>query len=454
MLVLTELRLAWRTPMYLVPAVGIPVLLLVIFGSIPSLTQPKKEFGGVSFFTIYTPSLIVLVLIMLSLLNLPAQMASYREQGVLHRMSTTPVPASALLGAQVAVNLIFAVVSIAMLLGVGAGAFNLVLPTQAAWLVLSLALTVAAMFGIGLCIAAFAGSPRVANVIGGTLLYPLAFFSGLWGPLSVYPGVIRQIAKALPSGAGFDAIHASLGGHFPGWAALGVLAAYAVVFSAIAVHWFGWDVERSHTRGGGFLELLTRSVTLREEVTGEQVARALRDALPSRFEVQPATRIKGRLFGREPTGPDVTLVTAGATGLWRAEVTVVQALGDTRVRVRPGGDPLYSALGVARKVRRVLRDLEAVAGSQATLAANGGNRTTSKRTVAFNALSWENVDASRTVKLPRRVRGHGPVPPKGLKTVPCSPLARRTEPAMRPCASDQLPWRLDLRMVRQRLYFP
>ena len=251
LLILTELRLAWRYPIYLVPALVIPVVLLVIFGSIPSLTRPSKGLGGVSFFTIYTPTLIVLVLIFLGLLNLPAQMATYREQGVLRRMSTTPVPASALLGAQVAINIIFAVVSIALLLGVGAGAFNLVLPTQFAWLILSLALTVAAMFGIGLCIAAFAGSSRIANVIGGTLLYPLAFFSGLWGPLSVYPGVIRQIAKALPSGAGFDAIHASLGGHFPGWAALGVLVAYAVVLSTIAVRWFGWDIERSHGRRGG-----------------------------------------------------------------------------------------------------------------------------------------------------------------------------------------------------------
>jgi ABC-2 type transport system permease protein len=362
MLVLTELRLAWRYPIYLVPALAIPVLLLVIFGSIPSLTRPSKEFGGVSFFTIYTPALIVLVLIMLGLLNLPAQMASYREQGVLRRMSTTPVPASALLGAQVAINIVFAVVSIAMLLGVGAGAFNLVLPAQAGWLVLSLGLTVAAMFGIGLGIAAFASSARVANVIGGTLIYPLAFFSGLWGPLSVYPGVISQIAKAPPSGAGFVALHASLGGHFPGWAALGVLVAYAVVFSAIAVRWFRWDVERSHSRRGDILALLTmtRGVTLAGEVTGEQVSRTLRDGLPSRFEVRPATKFKGRLFGfgTEPAGPDVTVVTVGVSGLWRAEVTVVRTSGgDTRVRVRSGGESLYSAFGVARKVRHVLLEI-------------------------------------------------------------------------------------------------
>jgi ABC-2 type transport system permease protein len=128
MLVLTELRLAWRTPSYLVAALAIPVLLLVIFGSIPSLTRPSKDYDGVSFFTIYTPTLMMVVLIFLGLLNLPSKMASYREQGVLHRMSTTPVPVSALLGAQVAINVMFAVVSIALLLGVGGGAFNLILP--------------------------------------------------------------------------------------------------------------------------------------------------------------------------------------------------------------------------------------------------------------------------------------------------------------------------------------
>jgi hypothetical protein len=202
----------------------------------------------------------------------------------------------------------------------------------------------------------------VANVIGGTLIYPLAFFSGLWGPLSVYPGVISQIAKALPSGAGFVALHASLGGHFPGWAALGVLVAYAVVFSAIAVRWFRWDVERSHSRRGDILALLTmtRGVTLAGEVTGEQVSRTLRDGLPSRFEVRPATKFKGRLFGfgTEPAGPDVTVVTVGVSGLWRAEVTVVRTSGgDTRVRVRSGGESLYSAFGVARKVRHVLLEI-------------------------------------------------------------------------------------------------
>ena len=308
MLVVTELRLAWRTPSYLIAALGLPVLLLVIFGSIPSLTRPSKDYDGVSFFTIYTPTLMVLVLIFLGLLNLPSKMAGYREQGVLHRMSTTPVPAYALLGAQVAINVMFALVSIALLLGVGAGAFNLVLPVQFGWFVLSLALTVAAMFGIGLCIAAFASTARVALVVGGLLFYPLAFFSGMYGPLTVYPGVVGQIAKWAPTGAGFDAVHAALGGHFPGWTGLGVLAVYASLFSTIAVRWFRWDIERSHIGRGRILALLTftRRVTLAGDLTGDEVARSLREGLASRFEVEPSTKFKGRLLGAARSQQDLT----------------------------------------------------------------------------------------------------------------------------------------------------
>jgi hypothetical protein len=92
-------------------------------------------------------------------------------------------------------------------------------------------------------------------------------------------------------------------------------------------------------------------------VTGELVSNTLRNGLPARFEVRPAMKFKGRLFGLgiEPAGPDATLVTAGVSGLWRAQVTVVRGSGDTQVLIRSGGETLYSALGVSRKVRRVLQ---------------------------------------------------------------------------------------------------
>lgn len=376
LLVTTEMKLAWRYPVGLIFGLGLPMLLLVIFGSIPSLTHAQAQFGGISFFNLYAPTLLILAVLVLGLLSLPAQMAGYREQGVLRRISTTPVPAYFLLGAQLVVNLALAVVAVALILGVGAGAFSLTLPGDPGWFVLSIVLTIGAMFGLGLCLAAGAGTPQIANAIGGALFYPLAFFSGLYVPLTeLHVGVINQISKALPSGAAFDALHASLAGRFPGGEPIGVLVAYSVVLTAAASRWFRWGVEASAGRRRTALSLLTRTITVAGAITAEEVEQVLREDLPSRYDLLPATRIKGRLFGREPGGPDVMLVTTGLTGLWQAQLRVAHKPGLTELQVRPGGDPVYSALGVARRVSRALRRapaLRAVPQAQAGASPHGG----------------------------------------------------------------------------------
>jgi ABC-2 type transport system permease protein len=119
LLVSTEVKLAWRRPIGLIIAVGVPLVLLVIFGSIPATTRPQAALGGISFFNLYVPTLLVFVLIVVGLVGLPQQLATYRQLGVLRRMSTTPVPPSWLLAAQTTVSLILAVIGIGILLGVG-----------------------------------------------------------------------------------------------------------------------------------------------------------------------------------------------------------------------------------------------------------------------------------------------------------------------------------------------
>ena len=106
MLVASESRLASRRPAGLIVAVGVPLVLLVIFGSIPATTRARAALGGISFFNLYVPSLLVFVLIAVGLGALPQQLATYRQQGVLRRMSTTPVPPSWLLAAQLTVSMI------------------------------------------------------------------------------------------------------------------------------------------------------------------------------------------------------------------------------------------------------------------------------------------------------------------------------------------------------------
>ena len=245
LLVVSEIKIAIRRPVGLVVAVGIPLALLVIFGSIPATTRPMKALGGISFFNLYVPTLLVFVLIAVGLTGLPQQLATYRQQGVLRRMSTTPVPPSWLLAAQTTVSLILAVIGIGILLGAGAAAYGLALPHSAGGDLVSfvaLVLTAAATIGLGLLVAAVARTPQIAQALTAVLFYPLAFFSGLYVPLqSIHSKVISDIAKALPTGAGFNALHAAFGGHSPGAGPVLVLAGWAIVSGVVAARLFRWE---------------------------------------------------------------------------------------------------------------------------------------------------------------------------------------------------------------------
>jgi ABC-2 type transport system permease protein len=245
LLVASEVKIAIRRPVGLFVGIGIPLVLLVIFGSIPAMTRPMKAFGGISFFDLYVPTLMVFVLIAVGLMTLPQQLSAYRRQGVLRRMSTTPVHPSWVLAAQTAVSAIVAVIGLTVLLGAGAGAYGLALPHDAGGYLVSLVvlvLTGAATLGLGLLVAAVAGSPQVAQALTAVVFYPLAFFSGLYVPLQeIHSQLITDISKVLPTGAGFNALHAAFGRQNPGLQPLLVLAVWAVGSWVIATRLFRWE---------------------------------------------------------------------------------------------------------------------------------------------------------------------------------------------------------------------
>lgn len=244
MLVGSEIKLTCRYPVVLIVGIGVPLVLVVIFGSIPATTRPEKVLGGVSFFNQYVPTLLVFVLMAVGL-SVPQQLATYRHQGVLRRMSTTPVPPSWLLAAQMTVSLIVAAIGIAIIIAIGAGAFGLSLPHTVGGYLVSLAtlvLTAAAILGLALCAGALAGTPQVAQALSAVMFYPLAFFSGLYFPIAyIHSAVVTTISKVLPTGAGFNALHAAFTGHSPGAEPLLVLAAWAVLTGLAAARLFRWE---------------------------------------------------------------------------------------------------------------------------------------------------------------------------------------------------------------------
>jgi ABC-2 type transport system permease protein len=239
-IVRNEARLAWRQPTGLITGLALPVLLLAVFHAIPAFRQPSANLGGLTTFGIYVPILIVFSVAMLAFMSLPMPLASYRELGVLRRLSTTPVPPSWLLAAQGVVNLGTAAIATLIIL-VGGIALGAPAPKNPAGFVLSFVLCVAALFPIGLLIASVARTAAGAGIIGRLIFFPLIFFAGLWWPRELMPGALQALSEATPLGATVTAIQDSMQGQFPPAAPLLVLIAYAVVFGLLARRLFRWE---------------------------------------------------------------------------------------------------------------------------------------------------------------------------------------------------------------------
>jgi ABC-2 type transport system permease protein len=180
-------------------------------------------------------------LALLALVGLPTPLVSYRELGVLRRLSTTPVPRSWLLAAQGVVQLGTAVITVAAVLVISITAFGVPAPKNPGGLVVSLLLATAGLFAIGLFIAALARTATAVNVIGRVTFFPLMFFAGLWLPRAEMPRLLLDISNYTPLGAMVQAVQASMKTGFPPAAPLLVLAAYAVVFGYLARRFFRWE---------------------------------------------------------------------------------------------------------------------------------------------------------------------------------------------------------------------
>jgi ABC-2 type transport system permease protein len=236
-----ELLLFWRERVGPIWGVGFPMLLLVIFGAIPSFRDVLPDSGGLTVLASYIPILVIMSLALLCMVSLPVTIVNYRERGVLRRLRTTPAGPMRVLGAQFFVNFGMAVVTVAVILVVARLGYGVPFPRQlGAWVIAALFVSLA-LLGMGLFIAAIGPTARAAGAIGNLVFYPMMFFGGLWLPIPVMPQVLQHISHATPLGAGWEAFQQAILGHWPPVLALVAMAGWAVVSGVAAVRFFRWE---------------------------------------------------------------------------------------------------------------------------------------------------------------------------------------------------------------------
>ncbi|MFF4276963.1 ABC transporter permease [Streptomyces sp. NPDC001536] len=237
----TELRLLRREPGALFWMLAFPTLLLVILGSIPAFHDHEDNLGGLRTIDVYVPVTVLLGLIVGGVQAMPQTLTGYREQGILRRMSTTPVRPAALLSAQLVVYASAALASALTALLVGRLAFDVRLPEQPFGYVLALVLAVLAVLALGAVISALSRTTKIAAAIGSAVFFPAMFCAGVWLPVQAMPDMLARIVGYTPFGAAAEALNRAAGGDWPGWTHLGVLVVWTGLLTAAAARWFRWE---------------------------------------------------------------------------------------------------------------------------------------------------------------------------------------------------------------------
>ncbi len=241
-LVQIEAKLFFRDPAALFFGLFFPGTLLLVLGLFfPGFTEPSADLGERAFIEFYAPVVLVFGLATVGLVTLPPTMATYRQLGILRRLRATPVHPYQLLQAQVTVSLAVAIVAAVGTLLVATVAFDVPFPERPGWFAASFGLSAAAIFAVGLVIAARAKTAGAGQGVGMATYFPLLFFAGVWVPRSVMSDTLRTVSDLTPVGAAAQALEDSWMGFAPSSLHVAVLAFWALGLGALAVRVFRWE---------------------------------------------------------------------------------------------------------------------------------------------------------------------------------------------------------------------
>jgi ABC-2 type transport system permease protein len=238
-LIATEAKLLFRDPISWLAAIALPSVILVIFGSIFGAEKTDAAFGGLRFLDVFVPSLVVITVGTLGIQTLPIRLATYREKGVLRRLSTTPAHPLRLLAAQLAVYAVTAAIALVLLVVVANVAFGVPLPGNPLGYLAAVLLGTSAMFSIGALLAAIAPSSRVATALAIPMFFAVMLLGGVYLPRVYLPEILVRIGEFVPPGV--QGLQDTWMGAAPQVAPLLGLALVTVVVGSVAVRLFRWE---------------------------------------------------------------------------------------------------------------------------------------------------------------------------------------------------------------------
>jgi ABC-2 type transport system permease protein len=199
--------------------------------------------NDLSFISYLVPSILGMSLMQLGVFAAVPLVAD-RQKLILKRLHATPLRRWQLVGSNVLMRLLIAVVQTVIIVGVGSALYNVQI--SGSWILIGALILLGSLsfIALGYVIASFASTEDAANGMTSAVQFPLMFLSGTFFPIDSMPDALKTVARALPLtylGDGLRQVMVEGTPFAPLWVCFAFLGVWLIVCFGIAARFFRWQ---------------------------------------------------------------------------------------------------------------------------------------------------------------------------------------------------------------------
>jgi ABC-2 type transport system permease protein len=193
-----EMKLFIREPITVVFTLALPVIFLLVMGGVFGNTPTADIYRGVGAMNYYMPAYYGLIMMAIGTVALPVHLTGYRERGVLRRFRASSFSVWTVLGSQVLVTFLIAILGSIVVSIIGFLAYHPALPKLPLPLVGAYILGTLCFTLLGFLLGALLPSTRSAQGIGLILFFVMMIVGGAGPPPEVLKGAMGVVGRLTP----------------------------------------------------------------------------------------------------------------------------------------------------------------------------------------------------------------------------------------------------------------
>jgi len=234
-----ELRLYWRSRELAFFTFLLPMILFLLLG----FAYGDQKIQGVKGSDYLLTGTLGYGVVATAFAGLAIVLVIRREDGILKRLRSTPLPAPVYLAAVLTTTMLAFLAQAACIVALGMAVFGASFPHRLVSLVLSLVLGAVSFAALGVGLTGLMRRAEGASAVVNAIYFPMLFLSGSFFERTTFPGFLQAVADVLPLTYFIKLVFGVMNRGDEIWnrpAEVAILVAWGLVGAVVAARRFRW----------------------------------------------------------------------------------------------------------------------------------------------------------------------------------------------------------------------